>query len=92
MDGRLLSTISIFSKISSSSCLVCPKFALSAVLHRDCFTNPTVLSNCLPQHGALLKLDFHFVCYLMRYSYIFSSLLILQIHFEAATKVLAFFE
>ena len=85
INGRLCRTSSMSSKISSSTCLV--RFSLPVALIRYCFTNPAILLNCPPHHGALFKLHFHFTCSLIRYSCIFSSLLILPIHFETATKV-----
>ena len=87
INGRLCRTSSMSSKISSSTCLV--RFSLPVALIRYCFTNPAILLNYPPHHGALFKLNFHFISSLIGYSYIFSSLLIVLIHFEAATKVFA---
>ena len=62
VSGRLFSTISVSIKTCSSSCLV--MFSLRVALSRDCFTNPTIFSNCLFHHDALPKLNYHFVLFL----------------------------
>ena len=60
ISGRLFKLISVPSITSPSSCFV--SFALLVALYKHCFTSHTILSNCPPHHGALLRLNFHLTC------------------------------
>ena len=60
------------SSMTFSSCFV--NFALPVALYKHCFTSPTILSNCPPHHGVLLRLNFHFTCSVTKTSCIPSSL------------------
>ena len=55
-------------------------------------TRPTILWNCPPYQGVLLKLNFHLIPLVFRKRCEISDLLILLIHLEAATKVFALFK
>ena len=90
IKGWLLSVISMFKTIYSNSFWL--RLALPVVLYKDCFISPTIHSNCLPHHGAPLKLNFHCISSLIKYPCINSSLLIFSIHFNAVANILASFE
>ena len=87
IKGRLFSVTSMSKTISSNSFWL--RLAVPIVLHKHCFTSSTICSNCPHHHGALLKLNFHCISSLIKYSCINSSLFIFSIHFDGATKVLA---
>ena len=73
--GRLFSVTSMSKTIYPNSFWL--RLALPVVLYKHCFTSPIIRSNCPPHQGALLKLNFHCISFLIKYSCILQLIFLL---------------